>query len=85
MDSLRTIANLVLRKIIGSIYFLDSHFTYLAILLITVIGTVIFFLFGYIGRYNRYDYWKWKTRALYKSIRLSIFLILLKGALKAIL
>lgn len=65
-----------------ALYFFDSHFTYLSILLIGIIGTVMFFLAGYLCRYNKYDFWRWKHRALFKSIRLCLILILIKGAIQ---
>lgn len=85
MDLVNKATRLGVKKIIESIYIFDSRFTYLFILLITIISTIMFFLFEYLNRYNKYDYWKWKTRALFKSIKLSIFLILLKVVIGAIL
>lgn len=63
MDLVNKATRLGVKKSIESIYIFDSHFTYLFILLITII----------------------KTRALFKSIKLSIFLILLKVVIGAIL
>ncbi len=65
-------------------YFFNSHFTYLSILVIGSIGTILFFLLEYFWRYNKPDFWRWKNRAIFKSIRLVLTLILLKGVMKII-
>ena len=72
-------------KLIDVLYFIDSHFTYLLILLVVSIGTILFFICGYMFRYNKYDFWRWKTKAAIRSIRLFVFLFILKGVIKAFL
>ena len=54
------------------------------ILLIGIIGTILFFITGYLCRYRKYDFWRWKRRALFRSILLCLSLILLKGVLQII-
>lgn len=66
----------------GFLWFFDSHFTYLAILLLVALGTAMNFLLGYLCRYSKYDWWEWKGRATFKSIRLCVSLLLLKGVLQ---
>lgn len=74
------------KRIIFNLFnFIDSHFTYLLIFLIVVIGTVLNFIFCYIFRYSRYSYKNWKSRALFKSITLCFSLILIKGVFQIIL
>lgn len=67
----------------GVLYYLDSHFTFLSILIISVIGTILIFVTGFICRYSKYDF-RWKSRALFRSIRLCIILFLIKGVLQII-
>lgn len=74
----------VKRIFTGVLYFIDSHFTYLSILLIGIIGSIIFFSVGYMCRYNKYDFWRWKSRALFRSIRLCLILVSLKGAIQVL-
>lgn len=73
---------MVLKKLSGLLYFCDSHFTYLSILLFCVTGGALIFLACYLGRYGRYDWWNWKGRALGKSMRLCLLLLLLKKILE---
>lgn len=68
----------------GVLYYLDSHFTFLSILVISLIETILIFVTGYICRYSKYDFWRWKSRALFRSIRLCIILFLIKGVLQII-
>lgn len=79
---LRHVLDTILGKLAGLLYFFDSHFTYLAILLFCVTGGALIFLTCYLGRYGRYDWWNWKGRALGKSIRLCLLLLLLKKILE---
>lgn len=67
-----------------ALYLFDTHFTYLSILVIGSIRAILFFLLEYLWRYNKQDYWRWKNRALFKSIRLALVLILLKGVMQII-
>lgn len=79
---LRHVLDMILGKLAGLLYFCDSHFTYLAILLFCVTGGTLIFLACYLERYGRYDWWNWKGRALGKSIRLCLLLLLLKKILE---
>ena len=83
-NSVNKIFHSVVRILAESFYFLDSHFTYLSILLIGIIGSILFFITGYLCRYNKHDLWKWKGRALFKSIKFCLILILLKGVFQII-
>lgn len=79
---LRHVLGTVLGKLAGLLYFCDSHFTYLAISLFCATGSALIFLTCYLGRYGKYDWWNWKGRALGKSIRLCLLLLLLKKILE---
>lgn len=58
--------------------FVKSHFTWLSVLVIGLISVIIIFVAGYFNRYVRFDWWNWKQRALYKSIKTILFIIVLK-------
>lgn len=81
----RNISIILKGKLIDVLYYIDNHFTNLVILLVVSIGTILFFICGYIFRYNKYDFWRWKARAVIRSIRLFVFLFLLKGVIKVFL
>jgi hypothetical protein len=78
------IANEAIKNFTGYLYFFDSHFTYLAILGMTIIGAAVYFTFGYLWRYKKYDWWRWKARALFKTVRLFVWLLIIKGVLKVL-
>lgn len=84
--NIQNLTNKFLRSVnrifLEALYFFDSHFTYLSILLIGIIGTIIFFISSYLCRYRKYDFWRWKSRALFKSISFWLILILIKGAIQ---
>lgn len=73
----------LLRKLAGLPYFCNGHFTYLAMSLFCTAGGALIFLMCYLARYGKYDWWKWKGRALVKSIRFCLLLLLLKKILEA--
>lgn len=81
MDIINNITNSISKMIFNFIYFLDNKFTNLVIFLITIIGAIIFFLSEYLCC-NKYT---WKKRVLIKTIRLCIFLFLLKGVIQILL
>ena len=81
--ALRKVSFALKRIIYGFLYFIDSHFTWLSIILLVLAGTVLNFILSYIFRYSRYEYWK--DRALVNSIMFGFFLIALKGVLQIII
>ena len=58
--------------------FTSSHFTFLAVIIFIITGGLIIFVTSYIVRYDRYDYWHWKQRALSKILKYCLIILLLK-------
>ncbi len=75
----RPVLHQVERKINMFMHLLDMRFTYLAVLLFFLIGTVLIFLIAYLCRYSsRYDYYFWKRNAVFKSLLLGLILVTVK-------
>jgi|GEM_PF-1647061 len=80
--AIRKLAGGIERAMAGVLYFCDSNFTYLAILLFCTMGSALIFLTCYLGRYGKYDWWNWKRRAVLKSAKFCLLLLLLKKILE---
>lgn len=61
--------------------FLKVRYTPLFMLVLFISGVFCFFILSYTFRYNHFDYWRWKNRA----IRKTIFWLFLIGITKFIL
>ncbi|MBC6713576.1 hypothetical protein [Treponema sp. Marseille-Q3903] len=82
--ALRKLSGSVERIIYGCLYFLDNHFTWLSVLVLAITGTALYYIFGYMFRYSRPDWWNWKRKAFFKSILLLAFLIMIKGVFQIV-
>lgn len=79
----KPVLDMIPRKLAGLLYFCNGHFTYLAMSLFCAAGGALIFLICYLARYGKYDWWNWKGRAWFRSIRLCLLLLLLKKILEA--
>lgn len=75
---LKPIMRLFEREIICLFAFLNRHYTPLAVVVMVLGGAIFFFFTSYLFRYNHWNYWLWKNRAITKTIYLGIVLITLK-------
>lgn len=75
---IKPITQYIERKMAFFFNFLNKYYTPLAIVSLIVLGTIIIFLTSYLLRYNHWNYWVWKNRAIVKSIYFSIVLLVLK-------
>ncbi|MBQ9622561.1 MAG: hypothetical protein IJR39_04390 [Treponema sp.] len=48
--------------------FADRHLTLLAVAVIILCGMTFFFVSEYLFRYNHWNYWLWKSRAVTRSL-----------------
>ena len=61
----------------------DASYTPLAILAITLAGSILIFLFNYLSRWNNfYSYFAWRSRAAFGCIKLAAALLIIKGVLR---
>ena len=56
------------------LWFVKSHYTWLGILILMVLGGIFIFTVSWICRYDRYDWWRWKRRAVFRFIRYALTL-----------
>lgn len=68
----------IMREIARIAYPLNKCYTPLAILLLFICGSIAIYAWAYIFKYNRYDFWLWKTRAIFKIITYTLFLVITK-------
>lgn len=66
------------RRLFYFLYFLEKHYTPLAILILIICGSVLFFITSYLSRYSKWDYWRWKSRAIKKTLVFTIILVAIK-------
>ena len=66
------------RKFIHFVNFLNLHYTPVVIAVLMIFGLITIVTLEYVFRYDKYDFWLWKQRAIKKSILYFISLILLK-------
>jgi len=68
----------LLKKSVYWLYFINSRFTFLAVIIFIVSGSFIIFIISYVFRYDRYDYWHWKQRAFSKVLTYCLCILSLK-------
>lgn len=78
----RKISFFLNRRAAWLLHFLDKRYTMLSIVVIGTAGTLFYFLCQSLLRYNYFDWWRWKERALWSSIKLWVLLFLIKGGLQ---
>ena len=58
--------------------FLRKHYTPLAVVVLAITGTIVLFVTSYLFRYNHWNYWLWKSRAVTQALYFCIVLIAMK-------
>ncbi|MBQ8678321.1 MAG: hypothetical protein IJ530_00995 [Treponema sp.] len=66
------------RKLSFLLVFLDRHYTPLSVVVLVITGGAVIFVTSYLLRYNHWNYWLWKSRAVTKTICLGAVLVTLK-------
>ena len=77
-QSLKPAIKFLEQKTASLFRFLNNHYTPLAVVALTVLGSIFFFITSFLLRYNHWNYWLWKKRAITKSIYFGIILLILK-------
>ena len=62
------------QKVGWFLWFIKSHYTWLGILVLMILGGIFLFTVSWIFRYDRYDWWRWKRRAVFRFIRYALTL-----------
>lgn len=62
------------QKVGWFLWFIKSHYTWLGILVLMILGGIFIFTVSWIFRYDRYDWWRWKRRAVFRFIRYALAL-----------
>lgn len=75
---LNRVLRLIDRKVSWVIWFLKSHYTWLSVIVFVVAGCIFIFLKAWFCRYDWFDWWRWKGRALRKCIFFSLTLCVAK-------
>ena len=66
------------RRIMNVIGQIADYYTPLSVIVISIVGGILIIISCYIGRYNFYDYWNWKSRAFRRVFLFILTLILIK-------
>lgn len=53
----------ILHFIKGLVCDFSSHYTWLSVIVIGIVGSVLLFVLCYLSRYQNFEWWKWKGRA----------------------
>ncbi|MBQ8680332.1 MAG: hypothetical protein IJ530_11290 [Treponema sp.] len=80
---LKPLTRFLERKMAWLVFFLEKHYTPLAVVALIILGTVFFFVTSYLFRYNHWNYWLWKSRALVKTVYFGTILVAIKLVLEA--
>lgn len=75
---LKPVSDFIERKMAVTFIFLNKHYTPLAVVVLIVLETTFFFVTCYLFRFNHWNYWLWKNRAIMKSIYFGIILLVIK-------
>lgn len=78
MRLLRPLTRLVGREFAAAAAFLSRHYTFLAVMVLSIAGGAFFFAQSYLQRYRHWNYWLWKSRAVSKTINFAAILFALK-------
>ena len=70
----RKVERIMSQKIGWGIWFIKSHYTWLSFLLLLIAGGILIFTVSWICRYDKFDWWRWKRRAVFKFIRYALTL-----------
>lgn len=68
------IENILSQKISWLIWFVKSHYTWLSVLVLLIMGGIFIFTVSWICRYDRWDFWRWKRRAVFSFVRYALTL-----------
>lgn len=83
--SLHYLVNFIKINILKSLIFINNNYTYLSIMIISLFSAIIIYLHEFLLKYNNPYWWNWKQYAFFKTLRLIIFLILIKEGLRILL
>lgn len=76
------------RNIINKVYYvaryLNWHLTPLGIMLLSLLGSILIYIYESVCRYRNYDYWLWRKRAFIHIVLYCLSLVLLKAFLMGI-
>ncbi len=75
---LRPLTRIAEREFAAAIAFLSRHYTFLAVMALSIVGGAFFFAECYLSRYKHWNYWLWKSRAVTKTINFAAILFALK-------
>ena len=56
------------------LWFCKAHYTWLCVLVLAVLGGVLIFTLSWFCRYDRFDWWRWKSRACFRFVRFALTL-----------
>ena len=70
----RKVERIMSQKIGWGIWFIKSHYTWLSFLLLLTAGGIFIFTVSWLCRYDRFDWWRWKRRAVFRFIRYALTL-----------
>lgn len=72
------IIRMLLQKVYYLAYYINARYTPLAILIFFIFGNIMIYTWAYLCRFNQYDFWLWKTRAILNIMIYTIALIMAK-------
>ena len=70
----RKVERIMSQKAGWGIWFIKSHYTWLSFLLLLIAGGILIFTVSWICRYDKFDWWRWKRRAVFRFIRYALTL-----------
>jgi len=70
----RKVERIMSQKKGWGIWFIKSHYTWLSFLLLLMAGGILIFTVNWLCRYDRFDWWRWKRRAVFRFIRYALTL-----------
>ena len=80
---LKPLTRFLERKMAWFVFFLEKRYTPLAVVALIILGTIFFFVTSYLFRYNHWNYWLWKSRAVTQSVCFGTILVAIKLVLGA--
>ena len=75
---LKTFLDGIGRRINNLFSWINSYYTPLSVIAISIVGGILIIVSCYITRYSFYNYWNWKQRAFKKIIFFIVTLVLIR-------
>lgn len=69
---------MIQREVSLILYPIAKAYTPLALLVFFIIGNFFIFVLAYWGRYDRFDFWRWRVRAISSMVRWTMILVISK-------